>query len=204
MKKASSIALIALVTGLYGCGMRPQPASPQTQFLLDLEYADRDDVPQLPDCLQLRSVSVQPPFTGIALLYRTGNVTFEKDYYHQFLIAPDRQLDTAIQRWLAAAGAIPCSDDRDTERKHLTLEPHLKAIYADFQKPDTPFAVVEMRFVLTQFDRSCRCSKIVMDETVPITIPLPSNPAVDAVVEAMSTAARECLLRALVQLQQTM
>jgi len=188
MRVSAFVLLIILLTWGSGCGIPQQPAPAKALFLLNLEPEVSTRIAALPGCLQLRTVAVQSSFAGTALLYRTGEVTFEKDYYNQFLTAPDQQLNDLLPLRLRSAGVVLCGNGTNSSTKHLILEPHLEALYADFRTPAAPTAVAKMRFVVIELDRSCHCSTVVLDKTVEAAIPLPEKPSAETVVKAMSEA----------------
>jgi uncharacterized lipoprotein YmbA len=193
MKASNLFALFILLITVAGCSIPQQPAPSKSQFLLNIETKAQNPLPTLPCCLHLRTVSVQSPFSGTALIYRTGALTYQKDYYNQFLTAPDQQLNDLLPLWLRSTGVVLCAGGMDSGDKRLILEPHLEALYADFQTPPASAALVRMRFVLTQVDRSCRCSTIVLDKTLESSVPLPPKPSAEAVVKAMSNAIADIL-----------
>ena len=193
MKTSLWVLLGGISVVVCGCGIPRQPAPAPKWYVLNTELNTPAETPTLPGCIRMRNVTVQSPFSGISLIYRTGDVTYEKDYYNQFLVAPHQSLNDLLALWLRSTGAVLCMDGSDTGPKRLTLEPHLEALYADFRTPAAPTAVAKLRFVLTQYDRSCRCSSIVLDKTVETAIPLPPKPTPEAVVEAMSGAVKESI-----------
>lgn len=193
-------AVLAVCAG--GCGVQPQPAPSNSFFMLNVQPDAAPIDAASAACLTLRSVTVRPQFAGVALVYRTGELTYEKDYYNQFLAVPDQQFGDILAEWLRSADVRVCADGRTDGTQRLTLEPHLEAIYADFRNPSAPAAYARMRFVLTRYDRSCRCSSIVLDETFEAVAPLPPRPAAEAVVGAMSKAVDEVLAQFYPSLQE--
>ena len=197
MKKTAFCSAIGLFL-IVGCGVPRQPAATRTMLLLTDTPAAQTPV-TMTECLRVRTVRATAPFTGAALLYRTGERTYEKDYYNSFAAAPDKQLNTLLAARLKAAGIVICPDGIRGDRQ-LTLEPHLEALYADFTVPTAPFAAAKMRFVLTAYDRSCRCGSIVFDKTFEATASLPAKPTAEAVVAAMSAAIGDVLGQGVEQL----
>ena len=120
MKTFAYISAIALMLFFGGCRIERQPAPADTFFMLNVSP---DVAPRRAenDCLRLRPVNVQAPFAGTALIYRTGEMTYEKDYYNQFLVAPDIQLGNLLDKWLRATGAAGCLEDTDDGGIRLTL-----------------------------------------------------------------------------------
>jgi len=192
MRVSVLVLLIGLCGAIAGCNVQPAPA--KVSYLLSVEPDGQTSVATLPDgCLRLRSVKVHSPFSGLSLIYRTGEVTFEKDYYNQFLVAPDKQLNDLLARRLSSAGIAICADGMDAGEKRLTLEPHLETLYVDFRTTAAPLAVVKMRFVLIRYDRSCRCSSILLDQTFQSSVPLPPAAGAPIIVKTMSEAVKNVL-----------
>ncbi len=181
-----------------GCGIPRQPAAANA-FLALTDRTDTQAAITLPECLRVRAVRASSPFSGSALIYRTGASTFEKDHYNRFLAAPDKQIGELLAARLKAAGVTLCADGV-RGGKRLTLEPHLEALYADFTAPTAPFAVAKMRFVLTAYETSCRCGSMVFDHTFEATASLPPKPTAEAVVAAMSAAVGDVLGQGVEQL----
>lgn len=186
MKTTLLCSAIGVLLFVLGCGIPRQPAAAQTVLLLT-DTPDNQPPVTMAECLRVRTVRASAPFSGASLLYRTGEQTYEKDYYNTFAAAPDKQLNTLLAARLNAAGVVICPDGVRGDRQ-LTLEPHLEALYADFIQPASPFAVAKMRFVLTAYEPSCRCGSIVFDRTFEATASLPAKPTAEAVVAAMSAA----------------
>lgn len=191
MRASAIILLIGVCVCMAGCRIQPPPA--KVSFMLSAEPNGLSAAAPRPGCLRLRSVEVQSPFSGVGLIYRTGEVTFEKDYYNQFLVAPDQQLNDLLGQRLMSAGFTLCTDGMDAGEKRLTLEPHLEALYADFRTPAAPSAYVKMRFVLIRYERSCRCSSILLDKTCQSAVELAPAATAKTVVEAMSAALENVL-----------
>lgn len=198
MKTIVSYSVMGILLFIGGCGIPRQPAAAQTVLLLT-DTPDTQPSVALAECLRVRTVRAAAPFTGAALLYRTGERTYEKDYYNSFAAAPDKQLNALLAARLKAAGITICPDGIRGDRR-LTLEPHLEGLYADFTQPTSPFATAKMRFVLTAYDNSCRCGSIVFDRTFEATASLPTKPTAEAVVAAMSAAVGDVLRQGVEQL----
>ncbi len=204
MKPIASLVAAALALFAGGCGVPLQPAPSKSFFMLNVPP---DTVPIAIDgvsdvCVFLRSVSVRPQFSGAALVYRTSELTYEKDYYNEFLSAPDQQIGDIVAEWLRFGGVRVCGGSLGDGTPRLTLEPHLEALYADFRTPSAPAAYARMWFVLTHYDPSCGCSAIVLDDTFEAVAPLPARPTTEAVVGAMSQALHEVLTQLGASLQE--
>ena len=183
------LVVIGLGIGLCGCGPQRQPAPPQTTYLLKIEPDAQTALPTV--CFRVRPVSVRTPFSGTGLVYRTGETAYERDFYNQFLVPADQQISDALAEWFAA---ILCSEETPSDSKRRwTLEPHLEALYGDFRDSASPSAYARLRFVISDYDRSCRCSRILLNEHFEAAADLPRNPSAEEVVNAMSRAVSNTL-----------
>lgn len=195
MKTDAAFFGLAAIALLSGCGLQRQPAPAKTFYMLDVRPQTAVLGAGGVHCLRLRPVNVQTPFAGTALIYRTGEMTWEKDYYNHFLVTPDQQLGKLLEDLMRNAGITECVDQADNDGPRLTLEPHIEALYADFRTAAAPEAYAKIRFVVTRYDRSCRCSSIQLDQAFEAAIPLPPKPSAEAVVQAMSKAIEDILNR---------
>ncbi len=189
---ASMMGLTMVLFALGGC-LQHQPAPSKTFYMLSIESNPSPLNAPLASCLRVRPVTVHPSFAGASLIYRTGDLTYEKDYYNQFMVAPDLQFASLLNDWLRTAGVSLCIDTLESDRKRMILEPHLEALFVDFRKSEAPAAYAGFRFVLTRYDPSCRCSAIAMDQRLEAVVPLPPKPSAQDVVEAMGHAIQEVL-----------
>ena len=104
MKTVKLLLLIATVNGLSGCGFQQHPAPATTFFLLDIQPESQAGPLSQAVCFRVRPVTAQPPFSGTGLIYRTGEVAYERDYYNQFFVAADQQLGDALLKELGITG----------------------------------------------------------------------------------------------------
>ncbi len=186
---AHCLAVIALAGGLVGCGPAIQPPPPQTKYLLQIAPESQAKLESV--CFRMRPVAVRSPFSGAGLVYRSSPVAYERDHYNQFLTPPDQQIGEALSEWLAKVLCAEPVGLEDTQRR--TLEPHLEALYGDFHDPDAPRAYARLRFVISAYDPSCRCSRILLNESFEATAALEPKPSAEEVVQAMSQAVNAAL-----------
>ncbi len=187
-----TIGLVLLLLPAVGCGPLRQPPPAKAFYLLDIQPESQPQRLSPAVCFRVRTVSVQSPFSGTSLIYRTSETAYQRDYYNQFLVPADQQLGEALAAWLPAVGVVLCPDAATQDQtERLTLEPHLEALYTDFRNPESPSAYVRLRFAITTHDRSCRCSRILLNESFEATVNVPANPTAEQLVEAMSRAVAE-------------
>jgi ABC-type uncharacterized transport system auxiliary subunit len=103
--------------------------------------------------LSLRRVTVSPLFEGRPLVYRTGEHTYETDSYAEFLVPPARMLEECLRARLrnghAFAGVLDLGGNLKPD---CSLDVSVSLLYGDFQRPDRPLAVLQMRFLLYSAD----------------------------------------------------
>ena len=133
--------------------------------------------------LHVRPIHASLPFTGQDFVYRTGDNTFESDYYNGFFVPPGDMFTEATRNVLYSGTFVPASQFERTNKPQYILEGWIDAIYGDFRNPERPIAVLEMRFTLFKSDRpEMRMMKRYSQE-----IPLQSkNP--EALVDAWNVA----------------
>lgn len=187
-----SVGFFLLLLSAAGCSPLRQPPPAKAFYLLDIQPESQPQRLSPAVCFRVRPMSVQSPFSGTSLIYRTSETAYQRDYYNQFLVPGDQQIGEALAAWLPAVGVVLCPDTAtEDQTERLILEPHLEALYADFRNPDSPSAYVRLRFAITAHDRSCRCSRILLNESFEAAVDVPSNPTAEQIVEATSQAVAE-------------
>lgn len=188
------IGLVTAVLGLSGCAaVRKRPPSDVRYYLLNVErpqpaLAERSGV-----CTWIRSCRMAGSFAGRSLVYRTGTVLYEPDYYNLFLTNPDAQLTDAMRSWFRQAGMTACVSTEESGIQKYTLEPRIDLFCGDFTNKEKPAAVVQMHVLITTLDKSCACIKTVIDQTYSAETLLPVNPSAAQVVEGLSLSVSKIL-----------
>lgn len=145
-----TVALVLLVS-LTGC-IELNKGFPEKRFY-SLE-AGRQGGPASPAAgtiLKIRRFPIAPEFEGRELVYRTGELQYESDFYHEWFVSPGAMFTQQIQNWMAASGLFQTVLDGSSviEETHL-LEGSITALYADVREKTAPRAVLEMRVRLVQ------------------------------------------------------
>lgn len=120
---------IAIATG--GCSLtRPSPV--KKTFLLDPPVTALAVKPQ-PVSIRMGQVTVAAPYRDRAFVYRTADVRYESDFYHEFFVPPGAMVAQATGRALAAANlftrVVPPGTAQDDGR--YVLEGFVSELYAD-------------------------------------------------------------------------
>ncbi len=106
-----------------------------------------------------RAITVMP-FTapaqasGQMLLYRTGDLRYESDFYNRFLAPPPQALAGELRQWLAGAKVGVVRDPGSPLATDFIVQPRLSELYADYRDIKNPRAVVAMDIVLIGRDGS--------------------------------------------------
>lgn len=133
-----------------GCSLtRPQPA--KRRFLLEPALPAPGARTQ-PYALRIGTIGVAAPYRDRAMVYRTTDLRYESDFYHEFFAAPGAMVAEATARALAAARAfsrvIPpgvAGDEGD-----FLLEGFVDALYADARVAGKAEAEVAVGYFLSR------------------------------------------------------
>ncbi|MCB1325060.1 MAG: membrane integrity-associated transporter subunit PqiC [Spirochaetales bacterium] len=164
-------ALISIMCVVVGCLPELERAAPEKRsYAIELERQTREGPALFADLnLEVQRFQVERRFSDRPLVYRTGEVEYEADFYNEFLVAPGSNLEGEARRWLDDRGlfrAVLGSPSR--LRARLLLETAVEALYGDFR--DSPAAVLEMHvFLLT------RNGEVLLDRRYARRVPLESR-----------------------------
>ena len=184
MKNIEMSLLIMITITIAGCGIEQRSSGDVRYFLLDVQHPSGSIEATSVNCLHIRSCRVASQFAGRSLVYRTGSVLYEQDYYNLFLTNPDDQITDILRAWFRQSGMGDCVEDKQLERH--TLEPRVDILCADFSDKEKPVAVMQMHVLLTQFDAGCSCTKTVLEKTFSAQTPLPLKPTAAQIVQGLS------------------
>ena len=98
--------------------------------------------------LAIRTLQIAAPFNGRSLVYRTGEFSYDRDPYAEFLVSPNEALVSLIRSSLRGAGAFSdVMESGGALKANTLLEISVSQLYGDFRQPQHPAAVLAMRFV---------------------------------------------------------
>ena len=99
--------------------------------------------------LSLRRVTVSPLYGGKALVYRTGDNSYERDPYAEFLVPPNQMMDECLRMCLRDGHAFGAVLEPDSGlNSSCFMEASVSQLYGDFRQPGKPLAVLQIRFEL--------------------------------------------------------
>jgi hypothetical protein len=98
--------------------------------------------------LGIRSLEVAVPFEGRDFVYRTGDFSYDRDPYAEFMVPPAEALISPICTWWRESGGFSAVAEAGSAVKPDTLvEIHVVQLYGDFRQAAKPAAVLAMSFV---------------------------------------------------------
>jgi cholesterol transport system auxiliary component len=190
--------LLASVCGWSGCVTRPSlniqtfsfnaPAIPATNVVAN----DR--------VLGIRNLQIAPPFDGRSLVYRTGEFSYVRDPYAEFLGLPAEELMAPVRGWLREGGGFSAVVDAGSAVKPNTLvEISVTQLFGDFRRPEHSAAVIRVRFVF--FDATNGIAgRAILQREYTRSIPL-SAPTAAALMQGWNQGLAEILAEVASDLQ---
>jgi ABC-type uncharacterized transport system auxiliary subunit len=167
------LAIPAAILALCGCLSKP-PLHKQTFTFAAPPTAPGGAVAG-DRLLGIRSLRVAPPFDGRSLVYRTGEFSFVRDPYAEFLDPPEEEMMAPMRGWLSGAGGFSDVVDAGSALKPDTVvEIRVTQLYGDFRQLEHPCAVVTMRLVFFEARNGVPTKPILQQEysrSIPVTAP---------------------------------
>jgi hypothetical protein len=174
------VFLLPLLCGLTGCLSRPY-LKKQTFTFSALAIPPTNTVAN-DRVLGIRSLRIAPPFDGRSLVYRTGDFSYVRDPYAEFLDSPGEEMMAPMRGRLRLEGSFSAVAEAGSALKPNTLmEISVSQLYGDFRRSQHPTSVLTMRFVF--FDATNGVpGKATLQKEYSRSIPL-SAPTAAALVE---------------------
>ncbi len=175
-----------------GCTVAPEKDYPaKRQYVLRAERPGQAAAASIAPNLRVRLFRTSAPFSGTQLAYRRGDVTFETDFYNEFLAPPASMITAQTRQWLDSSGVFASVVNVGSlvDATYL-LEGNVIAIHGDYADEEKPTAVLEIQFFL--IDDSGDDNTITFNETYRQTAELASDePA--KLVKGLNTCLSEIL-----------
>ena len=167
------LVVLAAVLELCGCLSKP-PLHKQTFTFSAPSVASGGAVG--PDrVLGIRSLRIAAPFNERSLVYRTGEFSYVRDPYAEFLDAPEEEMIAPMRGWLRRTGGFSDVVDAGSALKPNTVvEISVTQFYGDFRRSEHPCAVVTMRLVFFETRNGVPTKPILQQEysrNIPVTAP---------------------------------
>jgi cholesterol transport system auxiliary component len=196
MNKAVCLLIIVAATG---CLSR-KPLNKES-FAFNIPEANPHATSTNAPVLTVRQISVMPPFDSPSLTYRTGEFSYERDPYAEFLASPAASLGEPLRALLRNTGKFSTVTEPESAlRSNLDLEVSVTQLYGDFRDKAQPAAVLTTHFVLFNAGtpRGSRISKspptVLVQKIYSQRVPLKSRTAA-AVVAALNEALHQIVVQ---------
>jgi ABC-type uncharacterized transport system auxiliary subunit len=185
--RAIFIAAVCLLTG---CLARPH--LDRQSFVFDPPARSAPSIRSSSRVLGIRTLQVAAPFEGRAFVYRTGEFSYDRDPYAEFMVPPAEGLAFPICRWLREAGGFNAVAEKGSSLKPNTLmEIQVGQLYGDFRPSENATAVLSMRFVFFDAPNGIP-GKVLLQREYSRNIPLKARTAA-ALIEGWNQALAQIL-----------
>lgn len=161
-----------MLLSLAGCGIGPGDLPPVHQYMLTIKYPKQRSTPMTDNLIEILPAVTVREYSGQEFVYRTKGSQFMSDYYHTFFIPPSDMVTEMTLAYLKRAGIFEYASLANSLVKHFNfiLKPVVEALYADYQNPARPKAVVAIRFIL--YNNDAHKQKVVFTKVYRQVIPL--------------------------------
>ena len=147
--KLATFALIA--AALSACSLPKRPALEATSWMVAPERSGAPYKPRSDLWLKMGSVSTTPPFDGKSLVYRLGDLRYEKDFYNIYSALPNEMVGNATRQWLNNAQIFSMTVGQGNSFfPYYILQTSVEEFYGDYRV--RPEAVVTVEFFLAATD----------------------------------------------------
>jgi ABC-type uncharacterized transport system auxiliary subunit len=170
-------AFLSLALVLGGCLFRPSVKTQTFAFSAPLLVATNN---ASNGCvLSIRRLQIDPPFDGRSLVYRTGDFSYQRDPYAEFLSPPAQELAASISGILGEDGRFKAVVGMGSAAKSDTLvEIDISQLYGDLRKPGSPYAVLAMQVIFVKAMNGLP-GEVILERSYSRRIPVESATATD-------------------------
>jgi hypothetical protein len=184
------IFLFAIVLGVAGCLSRPSLRIESFTFTAPAGEITNNFAGGR--VLGIRKLQIAAPFEGRSLVYRTGEFSYARDPYAEFLDTPAEALRDPVREWLRRDGNFREVTAEGSALKPDTLvEINITQLFGDFRQPGRPLAILTIQF--TFFDAPNGApAKTILQREYSRSVPL-SAPGAGALMQGWDQALAEIL-----------
>jgi cholesterol transport system auxiliary component len=151
MRKPVVVLVLGLTLGAAGCGVLRREYPERQQFVLEATPPQASDPPAGGRVLGVTRFRSSPLLAGTSFVYRTGEQTFESDFYNVFWTAPEAMVANETGKWMRASGIFSdVVDPTSVTPRTYELEGAIAELYGDYRTAGKPAAVMGLRFALVK------------------------------------------------------
>jgi cholesterol transport system auxiliary component len=146
-------AHLTLLTGCFRTSDVARYSKQRQTFVLNVSRPSGSPLHKIGAVLRIRRFRVLPPYEGERFVYRTGDLTYESDYYNRFLLDPSSMITEEVGQWLVDSGLFRSGVDfAEYEGPTYILEGSVTALYGDYSRGIQPKAALQIEFFLSEDD----------------------------------------------------
>ncbi|HSC36014.1 MAG TPA: hypothetical protein VLG45_12115 [Thermodesulfobacteriota bacterium] len=188
----SWLALLMIV--ISGCSGLSKSYPERSYFMFEVPPVAQKPAPVKGAIAEVSRFSVSPGSEGKEFIYRTGDVSYESDFYNQFFRPPGAMLTEITIRWLESTGLFQDVLSTVTQAgANYFIEANVVQLYGDYRT--SPKAVMEIQFLLLKYTTDSSYddnTKIVFGKNYSSEIPIASAAPGD-LMQGWNTALGEIL-----------
>jgi cholesterol transport system auxiliary component len=145
------IGNMVLIFLLIGC-VNVDRLYPEKQFFVLNASRNEKPSPSKSDAvLKIQRFRVSSRFESNSFVYRRGDLSYESDFYNEFLISPAVMITEEVNKWLAQSGLFQqVMSFSGLIEPTFYLEGVVSALYGDYRSNHSPEAVLEVQFFLVR------------------------------------------------------
>jgi cholesterol transport system auxiliary component len=184
LKQRSASFLLCLFFS--GCVSLDRSYPDKHYFVLEVNRDGKPSDQTANGILEVSDIRISPRYEGPSFVYRISEVSYESDFYNQFLIAPAALLTEEVRRGLAQSRTFEyvVNSSSQLQATHR-LDGIVNALYGDFRNIAASRAVLEIEFFLSK--QLPTGTEIVMNKRYSKAVPL-SGRSPDALVKGWDEA----------------
>jgi ABC-type uncharacterized transport system auxiliary subunit len=183
-------AAMFLAFALTGCLSRPLMNKQTFAFSVPAGAATNDTTNNR--VLGIKTVEIAQPFDGRSLVYRTGEFSYQRDPYAEFLSSPDEELAAFASETSRENGCfhsvVPAGD---AVKPDMMVEINVNELYGDIRKGESPGAVIAMQVIFMEATNGMS-GRVILQKDYSRRIPVKSATAA-ALMEGWNQALVEIL-----------
>lgn len=146
LRRVAALAVAVLLAGCVGA-LRDPPLDKQ-RFLIELARPASGETPAA-NRLRIDRLRVNSLFDRKGFTYRTGEHTFDNDFYSEFFAPPGTVVQTALITWLRSGGRFAEVGASETLEPDWIVDGNVVQLFVDLRDRAAPRAIValELRLV---------------------------------------------------------
>jgi len=162
--------LLSAFSLLAGCLRLEKPYPQKSAYSLEASPDVTAQQPLSSRILQIGKFDSAPAYRGKGFVYRTGERTWQADYYHEFFTPPAAMFTEQCRSWLQQTGLFGQINQGGYPPASHLLQGRIVALHGDYRPGQAPMAVLELQ--LTLINESSAPAATVLDRLYRRRLPL--------------------------------